>query len=140
MEQLFRQFLRFAGVGGVAFVIDWGTMTFLAEVFGIHYMVSTTVGFIVSVVFNYVASMRYVFERKEGMSRKREFTVFVVLSVVGLGLNNLLMFLFAGVAQVDYRAAKVVATALVTIYNFTSRKKFLDAGTNAALEESDHFV
>ena len=129
MEYLIKQFTKFAGVGLVAFVIDWSTMTFLTEVFGVHYLASTTIGFIVSVIFNYFASMRFVFERREGMSRKREFTIFVTLSVIGLGLNNLLMFLFVDMAHIDYRAAKVLATAVVTVFNFVTRKIFLDAGS-----------
>ena len=32
--------------------------------------------------------MKYVFAHKEGMSRRREFIIFVVLSVIGLVLND----------------------------------------------------
>ena len=53
---------------------------------------SATISFTVSVVFNYVASMRYVFTHKEGMSRRREFIIFVVLSVIGLIINNACMW------------------------------------------------
>ena len=53
---------------------------------------SATISFTASVVFNYVASMRYVFTHKEGMSRRREFIIFVVLSVIGLIINNACMW------------------------------------------------
>lgn len=118
-------------VGATAFFIDWGTMTFLTEVFGVHYMISTTIGFVVSVIFNYMASMRFVFTHKEEMSRRREFIIFIVLSVLGLLLNNVLMFIFVDLVHVDYRISKVFATAVVMVYNFVTRKVFLDAGTPA---------
>ena len=39
---------------------------------------ANTAGFVVSLIFNYVASMKFVFEHKDGMSRRREFIIFVV--------------------------------------------------------------
>ena len=127
VKELFGQFLRFAGVGTVSFFIDYATMVLLTEVFGVPYLVSTTVGFIVSVVFNYLASMRFVFTHKEEMSRKREFAIFVALSAVGLGLNDVLMWVGTSAVGIDYRITKVIATAVVTLYNFVSRKLLLDA-------------
>lgn len=120
--------MKFGVVGALAFVIDFGTMTFLTEVFGVPYLASTTIGFIVSVIFNYLASMRFVFAHKEDMSRRREFIIFIVLSVIGLGLNDLLMFLGVDLVGIDYRITKIIATAVVMVYNFVSRKLLLDAG------------
>ena len=128
MEKLLKQFAKFGVVGFIAFFIDYGTMIFLTEVFGVPYLASTTIGFIVSVIFNYVASMRFVFTHKEEMSRRREFIIFVVLSVIGLGLNDLLMFVGVDLVHVDYRITKIFATAVVMVYNFVTRKIFLDAG------------
>ena len=45
-------------VGVIAFVIDYGSLALLTEVFGVNYLVSATIPFTVSVVFNYLASMR----------------------------------------------------------------------------------
>ncbi len=120
--------MKFGVVGTLAFLIDFGTMTFLTEVFGVPYLASTTIGFTVSVIFNYLASMRFVFAHKEDMSRRREFIIFIVLSVIGLGLNDLLMFLGVDLVGIDYRITKIIATAVVMVYNFVSRKLLLDAG------------
>ena len=129
MQKLLQQFMKFGVVGFLAFLIDFGTMTFLTEVFGVPYLASTTIGFIVAVVFNYYASMRYVFSHKEGMSRRREFIIFVVLSVIGLGLNDVLMFVGVDLVHFDYRLVKILATAVVMVYNFVTRKLLLDAST-----------
>ena len=80
MRKLIEQIMKFGVVGVIAFVIDFGVMVFLTEVFGIDPVISATVSFIISVIFNYAASMRYVFSHREGMSRTREFVIFVVLS------------------------------------------------------------
>ncbi|MEE0706924.1 MAG: GtrA family protein [Adlercreutzia sp.] len=134
MEKLVRQFMKFGVVGLIAFAIDYGLMVALTELAGINYLVSATISFTVSVIFNYVASMRYVFTHKEGLSRRREFIIFVVLSVVGLGLNDLLMWIGTSLWDISYLIVKIGATALVTIYNFITRKIFLDGETGAVLE------
>ncbi|MEG0473613.1 MAG: GtrA family protein, partial [Solibacillus sp.] len=92
MKKLIAQLMKFGVVGVIAFIIDYGLLIFLTEVFGIDYLVSATISFIVSVVFNYVASMRYVFSHRAGMSRRREFIIFVVLSVLGLIINDVGMW------------------------------------------------
>lgn len=128
MKKLIKQFMKFGVVGTIAFIIDYGLMVLLTEVFGINYLVSTTVSFIVSVIFNYIASMRYVFRHKEDMSRRKEFVIFVVLSVIGLIFNDALMWLFTSIVGISYLISKLIATVMVTFYNFLTRKKFLDAG------------
>ena len=119
--------MKFGIVGFIAFFIDYGTMIFLTEVFGVSYLISTTAGFIISVIFNYLASMRYVFVHKEGLSRRKEFVIFIVLSVIGLGLNDVLMWILVDFVFIDYRISKIVVTAIVMVYNFITRKIFLDA-------------
>ena len=135
MEKLIAQFMKFGVVGVIAFVIDYGLLALLTEAFGVNYLVSATVSFTVSVVFNYVASMRYVFRAQGGHeSPVREFVIFVVLSVIGLGVNDLLMWLGSSVLGVSYLIVKIVATAIVMVYNFVTRKIFLDGDTGAVLE------
>ena len=127
-DKLVKQFMKFGVVGFIAFFIDYGLLAFCTEVFGINYLVSATIGFTVSVVFNYLASMRYVFTHKEGMSRRREFVIFVVLSVIGLIINNALMWAGVELIHVHYLIVKIFATAVVMVWNFVTRKIFLDAG------------
>ncbi len=134
MKKLIAQLMKFGVVGVIAFVIDYGLMVLLTEAFGVNYLVSATISFTVSVVFNYVASMRYVFRHKEGMSRRREFVIFVVLSVIGLGINNLLMWVGTGLFGISYLITKLFATAVVMLWNFVTRKKFLDAGDEPVLD------
>lgn len=136
MKKLIAQFMKFGVVGGIAFLIDYGLMVALTELCGINYLISATISFTVSVVFNYFASMRYVFQHKEGMSRRREFVIFVILSIIGLGINNILMWLGTGLLGITYLITKIFATAAVTIYNFVTRKIFLDAGDSGeSIEE-----
>ena len=121
-----KQFLKFAVVGLISFGIDWGMLIALVELFHLDFLMSTTVSFITSVVVNYWLSMKYVFDHREGMSRKREFTIFTILSVIGLGLNDLYMFVGVTFLSIGYQAMKAIATFLVTWYNYFSRRFFLE--------------
>lgn len=126
MGKLVAQIMKFGVVGVIAFFIDFGVMVFLTEVFGMNPVASATISFTVSVVFNYLASMRYVFQHREGMSRTREFVTFVVLSVIGLAINDALMWAGTELAAFDYRLVKIIATAVVMVWNFVTRKVFLE--------------
>ena len=128
MKQLIAQFAKFGVVGVIAFVIDYGLMVLLTELFNVNYLISATISFTVSVIFNYIASMRYVFAHKEGLSRRREFIIFVVLSVIGLLINDALMWVGVDLFGISYLLVKIFATVVVMVWNFVTRKIFLDGG------------
>lgn len=126
MGKLIAQIMKFGVVGVVATVIDFAVMNLLYYVLGLDILVANTAGFVISLIFNYLASMKYVFAHKEGMSRKREFVIFVVLSVIGLVLNDGIVLALKGGLGLEANIAKVCATALVMVYNFVTRKIFLE--------------
>lgn len=127
MKKLFEQITKFAVVGGTAFIIDYFGMIFLTEVLHINYLISSIISFTLSVIYNYVLNVRWVFTVNNQLSRQKQFVIFVLLSVVGLLLNTLFMWMFTDLVHLDYRIAKIIATALVMVYNFISRKIFLES-------------
>lgn len=130
MNRLVEQLLRFGVVGLLAFGIDYGLLMLLSQVVGMDAVLAAAVSFCVSLVFNYLASMRYVFTHRDNMPRSREFVTFVLLSVVGLGINELVMWLgtsWLGSSALAVTCTKVVATVVVMVWNFLSRKRWLDA-------------
>lgn len=129
MRNLIEQFMKFGVVGIVAFFIDYSVLMLLSQGFGVDAVLSAGISFCVSVVFNYVASMRFVFTHRDDLSRSREFFIFIILSAIGLVINELIML--AGVAALGDSAltvtiTKLVATVIVLVWNFFSRKKWLD--------------
>lgn len=122
-----QQFLKFAVVGLISFAVDWLLLVVLTDLCHVDYLMSTSVSFIVSVALNYALSVRYVFPHRDDMSRKREFTIFAILSAIGLGLTDVFMFVGVTMLNVAYQAMKVIATFCVTWYNYFSRRKFLTA-------------
>jgi len=126
MRRLIAQLIKFGLVGGIAFIIDYSVLVFLTQICHVFYLASATISFTVALIFNFFASMRFVFRGREGVSRVRLFIVFAVLAVIGLGLNDLLMWLGVSVLSFDYRIVKIPATAIVMIYNFITRKLLIE--------------
>ena len=147
MKKLIDQILKFGVVGIISFIVDFvitmAVSTLLRTSVGMTTsqaaLVGAFFGFVISVIVNYILSMKYVFERREDLDRKKEFTIFVVLSVIGLGINELIILFCIDLVYANWSwlhnligatlataGAKIVATAVVMVYNFVTRKIFLE--------------
>lgn len=128
MMNLLKQLLKFGIVGIIATILDFIFLFLFTDVLGVYYLLSAAVSFILSTLFNYVASMRFVFNSKFSKDEKsKELILFVILSVIGLLLNQFLMWFFVEKIALYYMAAKIVATFFVMAWNFISRKVWLEA-------------
>ena len=127
VKKLLLQFCKFGLVGTLCFCIDYGLMILLTERAGLHYFASSAISFTVSVVVNYILSMRFVFNGKDDLSKFQEMAIFVALSLVGLALNQMIMWIAVELFGIFYAVAKILSTMLVTTYNFISRKLFLES-------------
>ena len=147
MKKLINQILKFGVVGIISFIVDFvitmAVSTLLRTSVGMTTsqaaLVGAFFGFVISVIVNYILSMKYVFERREDLDRKKEFTIFVVLSIIGLGINELIILFCIDLVYANWAwlhnligatlataGAKIVATAVVMVYNFVTRKIFLE--------------
>ena len=144
-KKLLGQLIKFAFVGGTAFLIDFlitMLVSALCRKLGSSAEVAAAIGgvfgFTISLIYNYFMSMKFVFERREDLNRKTEFLIFTILSLIGLALNEGILyfgmvFCKSVLPQVyteypNYATAgvKIVATGIVMIYNFISRKLTLE--------------
>lgn len=126
MKKLMEQIIKFGFVGFFCFFIDYGIMVLLKEFFGVDPILASGISFTVSVVVNYILSITFVFETDKSRNKAGEFVTFVFLSVIGLGINEACMWLAVKEMGIDYRISKIGATAVVMVYNFISRKIFIE--------------
>ncbi len=124
-SKIFKQLFRFGIVGFTAFLIDAGLLYVLTEFVHIHYLISSVISFIVSLAYNYILSIFWVFDVKKKQTYK-EVLLFAILSVIGLGINQLVMYLGVDLLHIYYMLCKVLATIVVMIYNFITRKIFIE--------------
>ncbi len=159
-QTLGQQIMRFIVVGFTSFFIDFVITMVVAKICRKTGMSATAAagvgaffGFTISLIVNYFLSMRFVFARKEDMDRRKEFVIFAILSLIGLGINELIIllcmtminhigwchaftmwctnivnFVMKGFTfdSMATAGSKIIATGIVMVYNFLSRKKFLE--------------
>ena len=103
MKRLIEQILKFGIVGFVCFLIDFGITTGFTNILGVHYLISKFLGFVVSAIVNYILSIKFVFTQKKKMDKKKEFTVFLILSAFGLLINEIVMYICIDGAYAEWR-------------------------------------
>ncbi len=125
-NKLFIQIIRFGVVGGIAFIIDYITLVVCKEVLGLNVLISAAIAFTVSVIANYILSVKWVFDVDKNKSKQKNFIIFVIFSIIGLGLTELIMWFGTDIIKISYLIVKIVATAIVMVFNFITRKLFLE--------------
>ena len=126
LKELIFSFVRYLVAGGAGFLIDYGIFATCHEVFGVHHLLSATIGFICGLVFVYVVSNKWVFaNRKMQHQQVVEFIVFTVIGLIGLLLTVLFMWLLTDVCSIHALISKLLTTALVLVWNFGTRKFIL---------------
>jgi putative flippase GtrA len=72
---------------------------------------------------NFLLSKALVFKGSEsGNSNEVEFLLYAVIGVIGLGLTEMIMYLFTEKLSLYFMVSKVIAAVVVLIWNFAARK------------------
>lgn len=119
------QLFRYGFVGGVAFLVDYGTLFVLTHYAGVPYLRSAAIAFILGLVTNYLISISWVFQHSGKMRVWQEFVCFAIIGVIGLGLNELIMYVGTDMMHLHYMISKLISTAIVFFWNFFARKFML---------------
>lgn len=119
------QLFRYGFVGGVAFLVDYGTLFVLTHYAGVPYLWSAAIAFILGLVTNYLISISWVFHHSGKMRVWQEFVCFAIIGVIGLGLNELIMYVGTDMMHLHYMISKLISTAIVFFWNFFARKFML---------------
>ena len=126
MKKLFEQIFKFVIVGGLSFVLDFIIYYVLTHWLGVYYITSGFFSFTLSLIFNYLMSMKFVFKSKDDLKKTHEFAIFATMSVMGLGLNLLCLYIMVDYLGTHDLIAKVLTAGVVMVFNFVTRKIFLE--------------
>ncbi len=114
------QIAKYSTVGLAAAVVDFGSLFILTDGFGLYYLASATVSFILAALVNYSLNRVWTF-RSNGQHRK-QLPVFFVIAILGLILNNNILYFAVEHLGFYYLVAKIFASAIVTFWNFFGNK------------------
>jgi len=135
------EIIRFLIIGGIATIIDFLVMGLVVYLFNpslysgfldvyigsvepstVATIVGTGAGFLLGLVFNYIFSVKFVYINKGNSKSTTGFVMFTVLSVIGLGIHLLGMWVGYDVLKINEWIVKIVLTIVVLIYNYISKK------------------
>lgn len=123
LGQMWRYFLT----GGLAFVVDFGLFAICLDALGWHYLVANLVGLVAGLAVNYWISVRWVFAacKRSVSNRTLEFSMFALIGILGVLLNQALMWFQVDFLEILPMLAKFISAAIVLLWNFGIRKIFL---------------
>ncbi|MDE6593765.1 MAG: GtrA family protein [Oscillospiraceae bacterium] len=125
--EFIRQLFSYVCVGGTAAIAEW-VMFFIFVKMGFDYKPATALAFVVSTAVNYVMGRLLTFKGNNKYEGKklREIALIYLVSIIGLGFNLLLMWLFVDIlgftSDIMQLAAKIMSTGIVFFWNFFIRK------------------
>ncbi len=132
--------IRFCITGGVCFLVELVALILLRDTVGLDTLIATPIAFLISVIVNYLMCIKWVFDGA-GEQGNRQKIGFLVSSVMGLLLNELLMWLFRMMFGEDtvvltvfsfavtmYMVNKCMATIIVMVWNYFTKRWILKKG------------
>ena len=111
------KFLKFAAVGLSGLFVDYAFTYLFKEKFKVQKYISNSIGFTIAASSNYVLNRIWTFE-SENPDIAVEYTEFLVISLIGLGINNLILWLILKNFKINFYIAKFFAICVVTLWNF----------------------
>ena len=127
LKPLINKFFRFGVVGASGAVIDFGLTALCKGIFGIPELLANAIGFTVAATSNYYLNRVWTWKstsKEVGV----EYAKFFIVSLIGLGINSLIVFLLKDICIVprfvdttldwNFWVAKIIATAVVMVWNF----------------------
>lgn len=111
------KFVKFGVVGFSGMIIDFGITWVCKERLKLNKFVANSCGFTLAVVNNYILNRIWTFESRNPQWQA-ELGKFVLISLVGLLLNNLLLFVFHSKLKLNFYIAKAIAIGCVVVWNF----------------------
>ena len=123
-----KRFLRFLVVGAVGTGLDLGVLTLL-KIAGMSTLLANSLSFCAGVISNFTGNRTWTFADRRTSSWPKQLAQFVVVSVIGLTLNNLLVITLEGyfhtgfgLGDWSYLPAKGIATSLVVFWNYFANR------------------
>ena len=124
-QKLTIQVFRYLIVSGVSLAVDTGVLTGLTELAHIHYLISAIAGYMTGLVVNYFLSRLWVFHSSKLESKTAEFLIFAAIGLVGMGVNELILWAWVSLLGLHYVFGRMVSAVIGYTWKYVARKWLL---------------
>ncbi|MFH1296424.1 MAG: GtrA family protein [Bacteroidota bacterium] len=111
------KFVKFGIVGFSGVIVDFSITFVCKEYLRIQKYLANAIGFTIAATTNYLLNRVWTFE-SHNPNIMLEFTRFFVIALIGLGINSAIVWAMSGKLRVNFYLSKLVATIVVTLWNF----------------------
>lgn len=126
-----KQFISYVFVGGMAALVEWATFSLALYVLGLNHLLATVISFLLATFVNWILGRKLTFkDHCNNYSLIRDCLQVYLASLMGLGINLLLMYVFVDIWKWQPLLSKVLATGIVFVWNFLVRKLFIYRNKN----------
>jgi putative flippase GtrA len=123
MQALLIKFLKFGVVGASGVLVDFGVTWLLKEQARLNKYVANSTGFACAVVSNYILNRIWTFHSADP-NVGVQFAKFAIVALVGLGMNNAIIYFLNEKQGVKFYMSKLIATGIVMLWNFGANLMF----------------
>ena len=116
-RELFFKFLKFGIVGASGVIVDFGFTYLCKEIFKIQKYVANAIGFTIAASSNYFFNRVWTFH-SQNPEIGIEYSKFLFISLIGLGINTLILWTLVSKFNKNFYISKLFAIAIVTVWNF----------------------
>jgi putative flippase GtrA len=113
------QLIKFALVGITGMGLDFGTTWLLKEKVKINKFIANATGFSIAVVNNFMLNKYWTFDNQNAIATE-QFVKFLVISIIGLCINSLLLFILLKKIKGNFYMVKLAVIGLVFFWNFSA--------------------
>ena len=124
-KTLLQQFIKYGLIGSICTVVDFALLYALTTFFKLNYLQSGVISFLTGSTLNYFLSTLFVFRERPITNKKIEFTAYIVVSTIGMGINILFLYLLTEYMHFFYLLSKLIGTAFTFAWNFWSRRQLI---------------
>lgn len=130
LQLLIREVGKFGVVGAVAYVVDFIVSNVCHVQFGMDQLLAKTVSTVVAATVAYVGNRKWSFTHRARSGVRREYTIFFILNVIGLGIalgclgfGEYVLHLKGAIAFNVF--GNILGTGLGTVFRFWAYKRWV---------------
>jgi len=120
---IFHKFLKFGVVGLSGLLVDFGFTYLFRNILKVNQYISNAIGFTLAASSNYILNRVWTFQSNNPKVFV-EFGEFFIISLIGLGINSLILWIMVSKLKLHFYFSKLIAIGITTIWNFMANLVF----------------
>lgn len=127
--RLWREVAKFGAVGGAGLLVNLLVFNLVRHVTDLQVVRASVIATVVSIVFNYIGFRYFTYRDRDKSGRTKELTLFLLFSVVGLVIENGVLYLatygFGWDSPLQSNVFKFLGIGIATLFRFWSYRTWV---------------